>query len=348
MRAASSDRDIIDRLDSPARLLPLLCGMFAAPLLHASIMYVGDIEIPGQTNLDAAFGLVSLPSDGKLYLVTDTVMYAANPSTDSTFYIQLAAYPAGTKFLGASGGNASAVAGCVQDVTTAHCGGPANGILMSSTADRFYQYTPSTGSFIPLTTPYMGVGTMAQDANLNFYFAGSGQQNIYVIPAGSTTAQVFHQASVAAYPFTDALGVGSDGDIYYWDYEHPTMDVYDPSGNFVRSFGLPAGYAPETIAFDNQGHFFLANLDGSGFSAFDLNGVLLGSDTAPPLPPVSNFGKPALTTDNAGHLFEFDASSTTVNEFSYNFDSPEPSTVGLLVLGLLTGAFYRRMARVGR
>jgi len=65
------------------------------------------------------------------------------------------------------------------------------------------------------------------------------------------------------------MGFGGDGHLYIWDNTAQTMDVFDSSFNLVRSFATPSGFAGESIAFDNQGHYFLANADGSGLSVFD-------------------------------------------------------------------------------
>jgi sugar lactone lactonase YvrE len=219
--------------------------------------------------------------------------------------------------------------------------------VQNNIADFTPDYYAYTETKLTVSDAYI-----TQDANLNFYFTGTFSPDIWVIPGGGTgallqTPVLFHQQSQTI-SLNDSLGVGSDGNIYFWDYDNQTMDVYDPTGNLIRTFAVPAGYTALTITFDNQGHFFLANTDGSGFSVFDLNGDLLGSGAAPPLPTWQNSGRPLLATDNAGHLFEFQTSSSTINEFSYDFATPEPSTECLLMLGLVAGAFCRIIARARR
>ncbi len=116
------------------------------------------------------------------------------------------------------------------------------------------------------------------------------------------------------------------------------MEVYSAAGLFLRSFAVPAGYATQTIAFDNLGHFFLASIDGAGVSAFNLSGNLLASGVSPALPSNPSFGSVFIAADNSGNVYEWEPSATALHQFSFT-DTPEPSYVGLLALGaLLLGA----------
>lgn len=60
------------------------------------------------------------------------------------------------------------------------------------------------------------------------------------------------------------MGFDTDGNLYVTDFSFNAVNVFDPAGQPLGSFGTAYDASPESIAFDVEGNVFVGQADGTG------------------------------------------------------------------------------------
>ena len=130
----------------------------------------------------------------------------------------------------------------------------------------------------PDGTPNFSVGNKVE------IFSPQGQY-LGAIGEGGTGPGQFDEPS--------ALEIDPDtGNLYVGDVFNNRVNVYDPEGNFINSFGSFGGlipgrafFGPSGVTFDKEGFVYIGDFSGDKINKYTKDGVLVGSIGSPGTAP---------------------------------------------------------------